>query len=268
MPYWTPFSSAADYAFSPEKLSAAWLQLHAGDAEPYPNDAGALQAWGLFHAGHFQQAEQAGLVAGGAGTTAANKATIVYALYLERSESRRLELLELAAERSRRQALADPHNANAWFWHAYALGRYAQRISVTKALAEGLGARVRDTLTQVIALEPRHADARIALGAFHAEVIDKVGPLVAGLTFSARKDQGLRLFEEALAHNPASIIGKIEYAKALIMLEGDARSGEAMQLYKAASCAMPQDAAEHLAVNLAQRKWEHHLATSTLDEGN
>ena len=61
---------------------------------------------------------------------------------------------------------------------AYALGRYSQGISVAKALAQGLGGKVKNALETTIKLAPKHADAHIALGAFHAEVIDKVGSLL------------------------------------------------------------------------------------------
>jgi hypothetical protein len=53
-----------------------------------------------------------------------------------------------------------------------------------------MGGKIKHSLTQALALEPRHADARIALGAYHAEVIDKVGSLVGGITYGAKKDTG------------------------------------------------------------------------------
>ncbi len=235
-------------------LRAAWPQLHAGDAEPCPDEADVLHAWALFHAGDFQQAEQAGLAAGAAGWTAANKATIVYALYLEPDGRRQLELLQQAAVRAGQQALKDPLNPNAWFWQAYALGRCAQRGSVTQALAEGLGTKVRDLLSRVLALAPRHADARLALGTFHAEVIDKVGALVGGLTFGARRDTGLELFQAAQAIDPHSIIGQLEHARAVVMLKGDAGKPEAMRLYESAAQARPRDAAEYLALTRAREE--------------
>lgn len=249
---WTPFPYTDDYPFTPEQVRAQWPRLHAGDAEACPDDAAVLHAWTLFHSGHFEQAEKAGLAAGGAGITVANKAAIVYAIYLEPSETTRLALLAQAADRAKHQAHADPHNANAWFWHAYALGRYSQGISVSKALAHGMGVQVRQTLEKVVALAPLHADARLALGVFHAEVIDKVGPLVGGMTYGAKKDVGLQLIQEALALNPATVIGKIEYANALLMLEGDARMDDANRLYAEAAATAPADALEHLSVELAQ----------------
>ncbi|MFX8297259.1 hypothetical protein ABTL30_19790, partial [Acinetobacter baumannii] len=81
-------------------------------------------------------------------------------------------------ERAEAQQAEEPKNANAYYWQAYALGRYGQGISVAKALAQGLGSKVKTALETTIKLAPKHADAHIALGAFHAEVIDKVGKLL------------------------------------------------------------------------------------------
>ena len=65
---------------------------------------------------------------------------------------------------------------------------------VVKALSQGIGAKGKTALETTIALSPKHADAHIALGAFHAEVIDKVGgPL--GRTQAASRDAGLKMFK-------------------------------------------------------------------------
>ena len=160
------------------------------------------------------------------------------------------------AGRAEAQAAAEPNNANAWYWHAYALGRYSQGISVAKALAQGLGGKVKESLEKAIALSPKHADARIALGAFHAEVIDKVGSLIGGMTYGAKKDTGLKLFQEALKLNPGSAIAMIEYANALVMLEGDKKMKEATALYEKAATAEPMDAMERLDVEMARAELE------------
>ena len=256
MAKWTPFPHAGDYPFDAASVKKHWARLHGGDAEPCPKDAAVLGAWALFHSGEFEKAAAAGLAAGGAGITAANKATSIYANYLEPKEKTRLDLFMQVAERAEAQAAAEPNNANAWYWHAYALGRYSQGISVAKALAQGLGSKVKDALERTIALAPAHADAHIALGAFHAEVIDKVGALIGGMTYGARKDTGLKLFRAALALNPESAIARIEYANAMVMLEGDARMQEATTLYEQAAAREPQDAMEHLDVDLARTELE------------
>ena len=256
MAKWTPFPHAGDYQFDAASVKKHWARLHGGDAEPCPKEAAALEAWALFHNGDFEKAAAAGLAAGGAGLTAANKATSIYANYLEPKEKARLDLFMQVAERAEAQAAKEPDNANAWYWHAYALGRYSQGISVAKALAQGLGGKVKDSLEKAIALSPKHADARIALGAFHAEVIDKVGSLIGGMTYGAKKDTGLKLFQEALKLNPGSAIAMIEYANALVMLEGDKKMQEATALYEKAAAAEPMDAMERLDVEMARAELE------------
>jgi tetratricopeptide (TPR) repeat protein len=249
---WSTFPYAGEYRFDAASVTRQWARLHDGDAEPVPQDGDVLQAWALLHGGEFERAAQAGLRAGGAGITVANKATCMYANYLEKKEKRRLELFMEVAQRAQAQAAHGASNPNAWYWQAYALGRYSQAISVAKALAQGLAGRIREALERTIKLQPRHADAHIALGTFHAEVIDKVGPLVAGMTYGASKELGLKLFEDGLRLNPASAIGMVEYANGLLMLEGEDRIADATRLYERAAQCEPADAVERLHVELAR----------------
>ena len=252
MAKWTAFPQLGEFQHDAASVTRDWPRLHAGDAEPLPADARVLQAWVLFHNGRFQDAMAAGLQCGGAGITVANKAQCIYANYLEKKEKARLDLFMEAATRAESQAAAQPHNPNAWYWQAYALGRYSQGISVAKALAQGLGSKVKDALERSITLQPRHADAHIALGAFHAEVIDKVGTLIGGMTYGARKDVGLKMFQEALKIHAQSPIALIEYANGLVMLEGEKKMGEATRLYEQAAALQPLDAMERLDVDLAR----------------
>ena len=252
MAKWTAFPHAGEYEWDTATVRKSWKRLHAGDAEPLPEDEDVLRAWALFHNGEFQKAADAGLKAGGRGITVANKATAIYANYLEKKEKAKLDLLMEVAERAKAQAQTDERNANAWYWQAYALGRYSQGISVAKALAQGLGNRVKEALEKTIELQPRHADAHVALGAFHAEVIDKVGTLIGGMTYGAKKETGLRLFQQALEINPGSAIALIEYANGLVMLEGERKMKEATRLYEQAAAAKPMDATERLDVELAK----------------
>ena len=252
MSKWTPFPHLGEYTFDAASLKRNWVRLHAGDAEPLPAEASVLDAWALFHNGEFQKCVQAGLKAGGAGITVANNATCIYANYLEKKEKTRLDLYLEVAHRAEAQIAADANNVNAHYWLAYALGRYSQGISVAKALAQGLGGKVKTALETTIKLQPRHADAHIALGAFHAEVIDKVGSLIGGMTYGAKKDVGLKLFQEALKLNPGSAIGLIEYANALVMLDGDKKMKDATRLYEQAAALKPADATERLDVEMAK----------------
>jgi tetratricopeptide (TPR) repeat protein len=249
---WAAFPHLGEFDFDTGEVRRRWARLHAGDAEPLPQDAAVLEAWTFFHRGEFQKAAEAGLKAGGAGITVANRATCIQATYLEKKEKVRLELFLEVAKRAEAQAQREPRNAAAWHLHGYALGRYSQAISVAKALAQGLGTKVKESLERAIQLNPRHAEAHVALGAFHAEVIDKVGVLVGGMTYGARKETGLELFRQALRLHPESPIALIEYANGLVMLEGEAKLAEATLLYERAASMQPADAAQRLDVQLAQ----------------
>jgi len=252
MAKWMAFPHPGEFRFDADTVRANWAGLHAGDAEPLPQQPAVLDAWVLFHNGEFQRANEAGLRAGGAGVNAAHRATCIYANYLEKKEKTRLDLFLEVAQRAEAQAQAEPENWNAWYMLAYSLGRYSQGISVAKALAQGFGSRVKEALERTVALQPLHADAHIALGTFHAEVIDKVGSLIGSMTYGAKAEIGLQMFEQGLRLNPQSAIGMIEYANGLLMLEGEHRMKDSTRLYERAAAVQPRDAAERLDVDLAR----------------
>lgn len=243
---WTAFPyPSPDFEYSLPALRQRWARLHVGDQEPWPEDEAVQAAWAACHAGRFEQAVQAGLAAGGAGLTVANRAQAIYAHYLEPSVARQRQLLQQVAERAQAQVQADPSRVNGWYLLAYALGRQAQALSIPQALAQGLGTRIRQALQETLRLSPQHADAHIALGTYHAEVIDKVGKLL-GKTQGADADTGLHLFRVALQLHPASAIARVEYARGLLMLEGEKRLADSERLYQEATACEPADAIERL----------------------
>ncbi|EXI73299.1 MAG TPA: hypothetical protein PK440_05275 [Candidatus Accumulibacter phosphatis] len=246
-----PYPNKA-YSLAGAALQKNWARLHRGDCEPFPEDARLQDAWRSYHAGDFEQAVVAGLACGIAGYNVANKATTIYASYLETNEERKLSMLNEVAQRCEEQQEKTAADANAWYLHAFALGRYSQSISVVKALAQGLGGKIKHSLTQALALQPAHADAHIALGAYHAEVIDKVGALVGGITYGVKKDTGREFLEAALKLNPDSAITRIEYANALVLMFGKAKMKEAERLYQEAAACVPMDAMERLDVEAAK----------------
>jgi len=255
---WAKFPYADKrYQHTAATLKKVWDRLHKGDAEPFPKNDAAVEAWIAFHAGDFQKATELGLKAGGAeGANVANKAQAIYANYLEESDRRKLELFEEVAARAEALQSKEAKNANAFYWQAYALGRYAQGISVVKALAQGIGGKVKTALETTIKLAPKHADAHIALGSYHAEVIDKVGAMIGGLTYGAKKDLALKNYQTAVKLMPDSAIARIEYANGLVMLEGKKALKQAEQLYKEAAVCQALDAMERLDVELAKSELE------------
>ncbi len=253
MAVWAAHPRLGDFEFDDEAVRRLWPRLHAGDAEPLPAQPAVLHAWTLYHRGEFRRAYDAGLAAGPAGTTVANRAACIHATYLEQDERAQLALFQEVAARAAEQAGREPGNAAAHYLLGYALGRHAQAVSVARALAQGLGGgRVRVAFETAIRLRPQHADAHIALGTFHAEVIDKVGALVAGMTFGASRAQGEAMLREGLRLHPHSAIGLLEAAKGLLMLCGEAAADEANALSERAAAVQPLDAAQQLDVALAQ----------------
>ena len=254
---WAKFPHADKaYVYDAAGLKKQWARLHKGDGEPFPKDAGALEAWRHFHAGEFEQAVDAGRSAGGAGVNAAVKAQTVYANYLEKSDKAKIALLEEAAALADARRREAPKDANAHYLYAFALGRYSQGISVVKALAQGFGGKIKEALLTALKLDAKHADAHTAFGAYQAEVIDKVGGIVAGMTYGAKKDSAIEHYEKALKLFPESPIARIEYGNGLIMLFGKSKIAEATKLYEQAAALKPVDAMERLDVELAKSELE------------
>jgi tetratricopeptide (TPR) repeat protein len=265
-------------SFAGSGLEDRWVQLHKGDQEPFPNASritrlakqhaqfadwikahggaqevaqGVQEAWRRFHSGNFMGAIAAGSKLQALGATAANKAAAIYSLEAGGDEPRRL--LDAAITRGEQAVESLPEDANAHYMLALALGRYSQRISIVKALADGIATRVRIHLDTALKLEPRHAEAYIALGLYHAEIVAKIGSLLAGLTYQASAEVAIEHFRHAIKLVPRSPIAKIEYANGLLLLDANQYREQAAELYASAAATEPADAMEQLDVARAQR---------------
>ena len=105
-------------------------------------------------------------------------------------------------------------------------------------------------------LAPKHADAHIALGTWHAEIINKVGSLMGGLTYGAKKETAEKHFRAALELNPDSAIARTEYADGLVMMFGNSRLQEAEKYYAEAVECTPADAMERLDIEAAKAEMD------------
>ena len=196
---WVKFPHADKaYVHDAAGLKKHWARLHKGDCEPFPEGRRGARGVAALPRRRFRP--------GGRGgprrrrrrrQRRGRRRRSIYANYLEKSRQG-----EARAARGGRRAgptsaaRAAPKDANAHYLYAYALGRYSQGISVAKALAQGYGGKIKDALLTALKLEPKHADAHTAYGAYQAEVIDKVGGLVGGMTYGAKKDSARRALRE------------------------------------------------------------------------
>ncbi len=263
---WTSFPDPERrFDYERAALRRAWPRLHRGDREPWPSGKLAPQrqeAWRAFHAGQFQHAVDAGAALGAAGAAVANKAAGVYATYLAPDDASAIDILLSAIRRGEQACAERTDDANAHYFLAFVLGRYSQRISVVKALAAGLGARIQKALERSLELDPKHADAHVALGVFNAEIVDKLGALAGRIAYGASREAALRHFGTALALAPESPIVQLEHARALRLLEpGNAAGVKA--LFEATAAITPADAMEALDVAAARASLPAEPAPAT-----
>lgn len=275
---WAAFphkDKAFDYAG--DKLAKAWPKLHEGDQEPYPDEkhvAGLLKAnpklgkdsasiaaqlqdaWRDFHRGDFQQAFESGFALKALGASVAIKAAGIHASYLlkdEDAKTRRYEDLVRFAD----EAVANlPDLANSHYRRAFAIGRLSQSISIAKALAQGLAGKVRESLDKTLKMEPKHAEAMTAYGLYHAEIVNKVGGMLAKLTYGANASDSEKYLKGALKLTPQSPIAWIEYGNGLLLLHGEKREDDVAEAYDKAANFKPLDAMEALDANWAREQIE------------
>ena len=243
MKNWNEFPhDASDYAFEGDALEASWEDLHTGDKEPYPEDEALADAWRAFHRGDFQQAVELADAVGIEGHAVANKATGIYATYLEENSNRQVGLFKEAIDRAEAAIDAFPDDANAHYFHAFNLGRYSQSISIVKALSQGIGGKIQTSLQNALNLEPAHAEASTAMGMYHAEIVSKVGKMLGKMTYGASPGKAIQCFDQSLELTPGSPIAHIEYGNGLYLLYEDDRIDDVSDVYIKASELEPMDA--------------------------
>ena len=255
------------YDYAGDKLAKAWAKLHAGDQEPYPDekhvakllkanpklgkDAGKLaetlqDAWRAFHRGDFHAAYESVVALKALGASVAIKAGGIHATYLVADDKEKTARYEALAKLADEAIAALPNEANSHYRRAFALGRYSQTISIAKALAQGVGGKVKDALDTALKLAPKHAEARTALGVYHAEIVGKVGGMLAKLTYGASASEAEKQLKEAQKLTPDSPIAWVEYGNALLLLYADKREDDVAAAYAKAAKLRPHDAMEAL----------------------
>jgi tetratricopeptide (TPR) repeat protein len=236
-----------------DALREHWDFLHAGNREPFPEDVAVQDAWRAYHEGRFGEAVALGKAQGGLGLVPAAFAATIYAHYLEDDEERKFQIFQTGIDLARQATEACPANANAYYMYAVAMGRYSQFINMVEALSQGLAPRIRDAAMRCIELQPEHAEGHVTIAGWHAEIVDKVGAMLAGLSFGARKDLAEEHFDRAIALAPASPVPYIEKAQGLLLMYGDSSKEEATTLLEKAIAQEPADAMQTLDIQRARK---------------
>lgn len=255
---WAELPDDFKFDYSQEQLAENWEAIHAGDGYEYPlnyegdedNLSAQADGWLQFHNGEFQKAAQIGLDLGVDGAIILAKAVTGYCDYLCEDEDESLKLLKETMDICENAADEMSDCASTQFVNALIMGRYSQSISITKALAQGLGGKIKAALETALELEPNYAEAHSAMGIYHAEIIDKVGAMLGGLTYGAKKPIALKHFETSMEIAGEIAITGIEYANGLLLLGGN--DAKAVQLYQQASGCEALDAIQNCDVSFAQ----------------
>ena len=279
---WTAYPhDASAFSYAGPALKKAWPRLHCGDGESFPDakaiasaiaedaslkkilkgDAKAIAAeleagWHAFHSGDFQAATKSGDALGVFGAVLATKASGIYATNLCEDEAQKMALFQAGAERCEAAKLTFPDNANSHYFHAFALGRYSQCISITKALAQGLGGKIKASLKAALDLNPKHAEAHLAMAMYHAEIINKIGGMIGKLTYGASADEALKHFETARKLNPNAPVGQLEFGRGLMLLNSKKNADAARSAFEAAIKLKASDAMEQLDIDAAAAELE------------
>ncbi len=279
---WTAFPhDASAFGYAGPALKKAWAGLHGGDGTPYPDakaiasdiegaaqlkkimkgDAKAIAAeleggWRAFHSGDFQAATKAGEALGAFGAALATKASGIYAAALCDDEAQKMALYQAGAERCEAAKSILSHDANTHYFHAFALGRYSQCISITKALAQGLGGKIKASLKAALELNPKHAEAHVAMAMYHAEIISKIGGMIGKLTYGASADEAIKHFETAAKLTPSAPVVHLEFGRGLLLLNAKKNADAARGAFAAAAKLKARDAMEQLDIDAALAELE------------
>jgi hypothetical protein len=127
----------------------------------------------------------------------------------------------------------DPKTADGYIQLAIALGFRGRVIPLMDAKAERLPERGREAIDKALELAPHNAWALAARGAWNLEIVQRAGPVLADVTYGAKRTEGLRYFHEALAADPGNLLLHFHYALTILALDADEFRTEAISAIEA-----------------------------------
>jgi tetratricopeptide (TPR) repeat protein len=209
--------------------------------------AGLQDAQALYAKGEFQKASETAVAAGGSdGLAFAAKANSIFARTRPAAEQ---EALYVKSEGFANQAIKlDAKNDAGYLELARVTGELASLRGVFAALTQGAATRMKDNLDKAIALNPKNATALVALASWNAQI----GTSGAGFLFGADVGKVVPLMEKAIALEPNQIIHRVEYAKALLLLDPKNKP-KAIELLEKAVTLKANDVAEGFDLERAKK---------------
>jgi hypothetical protein len=202
----------------------------------------------LYAKGEFKAAfELASDIDSAEGQTLAAKANSIYAG--TQPENKQEPLYAISEKYAGNAIKLNSKYAAGYFELARALGRLSQLRGTLAALSQGLGTRIKTNLETCLDLDRSSASCMVAFGLWHAEIVAKG----VGWVYGANEGASINFFERALALEPKVIIHRVEYAKAMLLLNRDKFKAAAKAQLEIAIKLEPRDAADKLDLERAKR---------------
>jgi tetratricopeptide (TPR) repeat protein len=137
----------------------------------------------------------------------------------------------------------DPQRVDGYLQKSIAIGFRGRAIGVSQARAEGLADEAQALLEHAVAMAPANAWAQASLGAWHLEIVQHAGPVLANLMYGASRDKGLQHYRTALTLDPRSALLQMNFALALLAMEREDMVTEAT---RALEIAVADESQDHL----------------------
>jgi tetratricopeptide (TPR) repeat protein len=163
----------------------------------------------------------------------------------------RREGLYVQCEKFARRALElNARNPDGYFELGAATGHLGNLRGAAYAFVNGVAGQVKSNFERSLELEPRHTLALVALGRWHAELVARG----VAFLFGADAAKVTALFERALSSDPRGVFPRLEYARALLVLDRERNRERARALLEAAVRLEPRDVLEVRHVEAAARE--------------
>ncbi len=204
--------------------------------------------------GRFVEAAEIGEALGTSeGFALAAESLAVHGYYLA-AEDEQPELFARAISAADEAIRLDPENPEAYFQSAHAIGREARTVGVMEALNRGYARRTREAAEEAQRLDPEMAEATLTMASWHAEIVNKMGGLVARVTYRATRQNALDYYEKALELAPDEIAVYLEYANGLLLLGRNRNREQARELLLRGIEIPPRDAHDRILHELAVQR--------------
>ena len=165
-----------------------------------------------------------------AGYTLAAQSLTIHAHYTMTKGSEQEALFQRAISLAQKAIQSDPSNPRAHVLSAYALGRHAQTMGLLEAATKGYVQKIRAATDNALRLNPDMAEAHLSLAMWHAAVVSAAGSSTADLLFGASEEDALAYFDMVSRSSPDVKLVPLEYAIALLNLNGDHNREKAREL--------------------------------------